>query len=294
MPRTGYRLLITFKLDVYGGTEAHVINTTDAFNATNSAIDLLKLRIAMLPPGADVVSARLSNLVSPFNTQLLPPALWALAPHWVAGGTIDPTPDQPKSSIHVRFSTAQRSHGEAFLFGSPDVLIGENPTGVAPRMVASWQSAFNNWRAKLLLLWGMIARANPVGPLAPLPVTDVSTDPLTGRIQVAVAGGIAGAVIRMAVQLANFKRENIAFKSANGRYQIALIEPDTPAAGKVRYTLAGPVGVDTGTITFLGTIQVVDYSFVSYSDVTVQGETTRKRGNRSLVGPGRRLTRRSI
>lgn len=203
--------------------------------------------------------------------------------------------DQTKACVLLRAESGTVKRKSIFLAGVPDVVLGTDPSGPKIALFPAWEEALQNYIAQLIVdSWGFMARSPQTGELAPRRVVSVVVQPVTNRLGIVIATGGAAYTLGSDIQTRLFKRSNPAYTSLNKIWQISQVSLGSPVAGQDTYYLLGSETVPVSTITKLGVVQGVEYSPAEYTNIQPQGQTTRKRGNRQLAGPGRRTIRRSI
>lgn len=304
MPATGVRCTFIMRGDVFAITETHVYLTSSALNdAETSALKLFKLRLALSGFPTRPTALRMSVVGSPrvFRT-LGAEDLAGIAP--VAnnykdkqGNFVNNNSDQAKSCLQLSADYADTRHKKIYLAGVPDVVIGDpdEPGHIVDN--AWWLALFNSWRNELTGTakpWGFIARSDPAGPLAKVQVQSVGNQVGTQNFGIATLGAIPNIALGSMLQTTRFKRSNLAFRSPNGIFQVSAIDQNAPANGFTTYYFRSTSDVSANVITKLGFVQPIDYTSYKYQRLTIDKDTTRKRGNRVLATPGRRKTLRFV
>jgi len=299
MPATGIRCTFFFQEDIFGFTETHVLTAvTDPALARQPCLDLLKKRLLVSGPPVECVGIRMSQLgvfrsflnITPDqigNTES-PPVIYGTGGDSLSGPN---DADQPKSCVLLKMDHDSKTHRNMYLAGIPDIIIGEDPKGVRFGPVATWYKAYKAWVAQLIKgNWGFVAKAPNVPPTDQKAVKGVTFNNVTNQVGVYLPT-VGGAWIQGALlQLQGFTRTNVAYASLNGKWAIASVQADSPVAGQSTYYLLNSSGVPISQIVKFGTAQLYDTQAVTYVDVGIESQTTRKRGNRFLVPLGRRKT----
>lgn len=301
MPASGIRCTFFIQDDLYGISETHIHSATEINDAINDATALMKARMNLCGVPAVAVGVRLSKEGVFRDSKIIP-----------GGEFVDVNPkefnytgpaglegpnnsDQPKSCILLRVDSGSIKRKSLYLAGIPDFAIRENPRGPVITLVPQYLSAFNKWKNLLVSkAWGFTARADAAGALAPRAVTGFGTDVASGNLKIVTHSASTPYIAGQKVQTRLFSRSHPGYLSANGIWQIESAATDTPASGDQTYVLRGTSGIAPSTIVNPGQVQLIDYSYFKVADITIVGQTTRKRGNRFLVGVGRKTSRKPI
>jgi hypothetical protein len=301
MPAQG--VLFTMFMGDEGSTisESHVFangsgGITDS--AVAAATALFKARMALAGFGVTAIEGRLSQLQVFRDSKLIPlTSLAGISP--VQGTVIDyqgktqpNDTDQPNACILLRAESGVSRRKPIYLGGVLDVLIRENPALPVLIAVPAWATLFNAYRALLVSgLWGFAARIDPATMgFAPVKAVNIVTQAGTGFIGVVVPSGAPPTNSGLKAQTRLFTMTNRAFEPLNGTWDVASIVPDSPSTGLTTWYLYNSNGVSVANVRKFGTLQLVDTQTWVYTDVIIERNATRKRGNRSLVSPGRRQT----
>lgn len=257
---------------------------------------LYKLRYACM--GANVVpfGGRASNVAIFRDSQILdrdflnnlppPPGSVQLS----TGITVSGDPDQAKACALLRLNCSDVIRGSLFMAGIPDAVITTFPDGPNIALVPSWGKLLNKYISELQSgRWGMVARNYG----AVTPVASWIQDPTTGNLVAVINGGMAVTPGVTKVQVRGVKRTNRAYQPANGTWIVSQYTSG-PGAGQNSLMLFASNNVPVTSFLSLGNLQIVDYSSYAYSSVNLIGNSTRKRGNRSLAYPGRRVTHKYL
>lgn len=267
----------------------------DATTVQANAVTLANARQAMMPAGVSLFRIRISAAFAPYQTFQVPPPLFAGAPGWKPGPgeNQDGNPDQAKAALQVdKYSGVRHQRGRFFLFGVPDVTLGGASD---PRPVispASWAAAFNAWVAIVQATWKNRMRTDTTAGGLRLQVTAVDNAGANGLLRIVIPTPDMTWGVGARVQLRRFTQDRGAVPRINAIYQIVARLDATPAGGSSTLTLRGTDIPDTTTVIGLGTAELVAYVLQQITKAIPVEQTTRKRGNRGLVGPGRRLIRR--
>lgn len=304
MPATGVRCTFIMRGDLLAITETHVfVSSPSLDDAQVGALKLFKLRLALSGFPTRPVALRMSVVGSPrvFRT-LGDEDLAGIAPvannyKDRAGNFVNNNADQSKACLQLSADYADTKHKRIYLAGVPDVVLGDpdEPGHIVDN--AWWLALFNSWRNELtgrLKPWGFIARTDPAGVFARVQVQAASNQVGTQNFGVAVLGAIPNANLGTLLQTTRFKRNNVAFRSQNGTFQISAIDVNVPANGFTTYYFRDTSGIASSTITRLGFVQPIDYTTFKYQRIEIDKDTTRKRGNRVLATPGRRTIRKFV
>lgn len=302
MPLSGCRCTFFFRDDPYGFSEAHVLTTASSIaGAEGKAIALVKKRVNLLGPPARFDFARLSMEGVFRDSQVFTANDWSipLPPiYTMSGAGVPDEPndaDQGKSCIQLRMEATTTARKSLYLAGIPDPIIGTDPEGPRSIQYAQWFKYFNSWRNELVSNgWGFRARTPATGAYARIPVVGLVAQAGTSFIGLVCPNNVLTFAVGQEVQTTNFKMSNRAYFPLNGKWQISAITTNSPVAGQNTYFLLGSAGVPIDQVAINGTVQLIDFSDVAYTNVQIWKQTTRKRGNRFIVPPGRRSTRRYI
>jgi hypothetical protein len=271
-----------------------------------AAAALMKARTAMMGFGVSAVSFRISKLgafrnylnSNPADVQQMQPGTFTVQTNPSAaaiaagvGKTQDGSADIAKSAILANFYNGIAAHGRKFLAGVPDVMIRTDPDGPWIIGVPSWNSLFQAW-AQLLtsgtLKWAFKARTAPtIAPWLPVQVAAVQFDPTTNLWGVDCPTFIAPVTVGANLQLRQFKMTSRAYVPFNGTFQIGYTQASA-IPGNTIYYLRGTQSVAGTQVAFLGKAQGVDFTLYPFTAIVPGGQTTHKRGNRSLGSAGRR------
>ena len=297
------KVTMLFKDDLFGISESHLlpISTSVGLNELTWATALVKARMLLMGANVTFQGARLSVEGVYRDSQVLtqqdipnPPTfpLNTSGPNGPESGL----PDQAKSCVEVRKEATSAHHTTLYLAGIPDGLITEFPAGPNVVNYPQWLTNFNAWRAILLgsnPKWGMPVR-NYTGSYAPVPIQGYNNAGPGGQLGFYVNGSPAGYVQSVAVQIRQTTRQNVAYPTPNGKWFIGSVAPNTPVVGQTTYYLTGSNNVIATTIINNGNALLLDYLPAQYDTIKFVGQTTRKRGNRSLVPVGRRRIRKYV
>ena len=296
MPASGIKFVMFMEAEKFGISEEHIYGSTNFPAAYLAAIKIFKARMGVAGFGVVPFGGRLSLLPLERQTQVLSPQdIAGIAPGQLTwnvsgGGVVDNTMDQPLSCVVLRLEAGTTRRRSLFMAGIPDVVVRENPIGPDVTDYPAWNTAFAAYRAALLAdTWGFVNTA----PVTPIPVIGAGSDPATGNLQLTVSGASAVFTQGQFVAVHKFLRSNVAYASANGRWQIASVQINAIPV-TVTYTLFSSAQVNPLTITRMGVIQALDTQWSKYTNVLLRKQGTRKRGNRFLVPPGVRRVRRSV
>lgn len=207
---------------------------------------------------------------------------------------MDGSADDAPAAILMDYWDSIASHGHKFLSGVPDVMIRTNPTGPWIVGVPSWNELF---KAYLLELqgagnkWRFRARVLPPAPPNDkgVAVTGVLFDQGLNMwaVEVPTLPVPAGAV-GTDIQLQGFKMNSKAYVPMNGTFQVGSTAP-SGNAGKTWYYLRGSADRAGTQILRFGYLKVPGFTLYPFTNVQLGEQTERKRGNRSLASPGRRV-----
>jgi hypothetical protein len=291
---------MTFQDDLFGITEAHLLPQSSTIGTTekNAAEVLVKARMLCMGANVNFVGCRLSVEGVYRDSQVLtqfdipsPPTfpLNTSGPNGPESGL----PDQAKSCVEVRKEATSLHHASMYMAGVPDGVITEFPRGPNIVNYPAWNLNFMAYRAILLgsnPQWGMACRNYGTG-FSAIPVIGYNNAGPGGDLGFVLTGSPQGYIVGANVQLRQVTRTNVAYQSANGKWVIGSIQPNTPVAGQTTYYLNNSAGVPAGQILKFGNALLLDYIALQYSEFKYVGQTTRKRGNRTLVSVGRRRIR---
>lgn len=305
MPAAGIKVLMTFNDSGGGIGEAHVLlNQTDpTTNLANAAIQqLVKLRSALNGALVAPFRVRASVLGSPrASTVLSPDFLQGLTPAAANYGSAVPgqqtnnNPDQPKACLLLRAQAGLSVRKAIYLAGVPDACITENPANNIPVQVPTWYRMFQAYVALLTNgSWGFVARSPAVGVLGPQQILDTVVNLANSEVGIIVSSAVTTYAAGQKIQIHGTKRSNTAYLSLNNIWQVHSVAAGSPVAGQNTYYLRNSQAVNLAVITLLGTVQGIDYTSTAYTSIVLDGEGTRKRGNSTLFGRGRRSIRKYI
>lgn len=302
MPKSGVRVTLFFQDDIYGFTETHNHNAVSIDAAINDARALMKARLKIGGYPLQARGVRLSMETVLRDSQVLPgsdfvgdnPLPFDYSSPKAGGTAIPNDSDQPKSCLILRAESSDVSRKTIYLAGIPDVLVGENPVG--PRNVAltQWQSAFDAWRLLLTgppSVWGFVGRTVDPTVTKRSRILGVITDPTTGIKGCIILAPVGGIPVYSRMQVTGIGRVDRKQESLNGIWTVSAVDSG-PGAGFITIYLRGSDEAVVGDVGDSAAIQLVDYTSYRYRRVQLISQSTRKRGNRSLVGPGRAPTRR--
>jgi len=302
MPATGCRVTMIFQDDILAISETHNrVTVTDIASAVNDAKNLVKARMRCMGEGVVFVECRLSMEGVWRDSFIISAA--DMGPLGTQSGILtsgvqlqEPaSPDQAKSCLLLRLQATPQQHRPLYAAGIPDAVIGENPReNRAQNFPQFWQALTAYMDYLTSGLWGSVFRPLPTGTFTWFKSSGYANDANTGLFGFDMLGATATFNVGDKVQLRNFAQVNRAYATPNGQWQIQSILVDMPIAGTNRYLLFGSSGVAATTVKLPGYVQRIDFSTVQYQSWTLLGQTTRKRGNRLLAGPGRRLIRKRI
>lgn len=280
-------------------SESHVFtNGTSGItpSAVAAATALFKARMALCGFGVTAIEGRLSQLNVFRDSMLLDlSSLAGISP--VKGTVIDNMggvqpndTDQANACILLRAESGVSRRKPIFLGGVLDVMIRENPALPVVIAIPSWGALFNAYRALLISgIWGFAGKVDPATMgFAPANIVNVVTQPGTGFIGVVLTNGAIATNTGLKLQVRKCRMANRAYAPVNATWQVASTAADSPSAGLTTFFLYGSQGVSQANIVSLGTAQLVDTQTWPYTNVILERNATRKRGNRSLVSPGRR------
>jgi hypothetical protein len=300
MPVTCVKVTMLFQDDQFGISESHLLPLSNSLgsNELAYATALVKARMSLMGANVVFVGARLSVEGTYRDSQVLtqfdipnPPTfpLNTSGPNGAESGL----PDQAKSCVEVRKEATPLHHTTLYLAGVPDGLITEFPRGPNVVNYPAWLTNFNAYRTILLgstPQWGMAVR-NYTGSYAPIAIQGFNNAGPGGQLGFFVNGSPAGYVQGATVQVRQTTRTNVAYPTPNGKWVIGSVAQNTPVAGQTSFYLNGSNNVIATTIIKFGNALLLDYLPAQYSTIKYVGQTTRKRGNRSLVPVARRRIR---
>ncbi len=265
--------------------------TADA--AQTAAVSLAQVRTAMMPAGVSLYRIRISAGFAPYQTFLVDPTLFGGFPGWTPGPTEgEARPDQGKAALQVdKYSGTRHQRGRFYLFGVPDITLGGTNDALPTLTPSSWATAFNNWRNLVISTFRNRFRTDTTAGGLRIQVTNADNAGVNGLFRIVLPTPDMTWAIGARVQLRRFTQIRGTQIKINGVYQITARADATPATGSSTLTLRAVNIPDSTTIIGLGTAELVAYQLAQITKVVPVEQTTRKRGNRSLVGPGRRRTR---
>lgn len=301
MPASGVRCTFIYRLLDAAVTDTFTYNQPVSLSeVVDPASALMKKRLAMSGYGLVPKAIRLSKEGVFRDSKVVPATALAkdapgLRNFTSSGGiTTDNAADQPNSALLSRIDSGDFHRRQYYIAGLPDCVISTYPVGGPVENQPQWAPFWRAFRLELINKpWAFVVQRGPNDGIVQVPVLAVSQQLATGLLGVSTAGPATFA-IGARVQLRNFRRQNVAQTTANGKWRVAQVVTDSPAAGQVTYFLLASAGVLASTITAPGTIEAVDFTTLSITEVTLEDPTTRKRGNRLLRGPAVRRVRRPL
>jgi hypothetical protein len=266
----------------------------DATSAQNRAVSMSALRIAMMPLGVSLYRIRISAGYAPYQTFLVDPTLYGGFPGWTpAPGEGEGRPDQMKAALQLdKYSGVRHQRGRFYLAGVPDLTLGGADDQRATITPASWAAALNVWKGELTANWKNRFRTDTTAGGLRIQVTQTDNAAPNGLFRIVLPTPDGTWAIGARVQLRKFTQQAGTQIKVNRVYQIVARQDATPAGGSTTLTLRAQQIPDSGQIIGLGTAELVAYMLTQITKVVPVEQTTRKRGNRSLAGPGRRPIRR--
>jgi hypothetical protein len=303
MAASGVRVTMIMRSGDYAVTETHTLTTANTLaEAELPAMNLMKARMDLSGFGTVAKGMRLSKegvfrdsrLMTEAELRGLNPALDNQL-RKKGGRLVDNASDEAKACYLLRAEANEVKRKPIFLAGIPDEVIFTSPEE-DPRIVQPWWKAL--WDAYKTLLetagWGFVAKGVPPQVPPATNAADVIVQQGTNRIGIVTAGAIGGITVGSTIQARGFRRTHVAYNTLNGEWQVSTILTDSPAAGQTTYVLRNSENVPVDQITKLGTIERLEFFTYKYSLVKLNKPTTRRRGNRVLVGPGRRRIKKPL
>lgn len=297
MPATGMRFKMLFRDNFLDFTESHTLPTVNDFAAAQIlALQLLAARHAINSPPVAIVSAELSQIGHFRRVLTLDPATFGTMPTFsYTGGTSvyqagqANSADQTKACLLCHGYSGVDHRKSIFLAGVPDAILGEGRASANLDAIPGWRAAFNTY-ANILTTkgWGFVVRRGDAEGNGLADIQAVFKTPPDSRAQIAVDAGDIAVGVGDVVQVMGSTRDNVAYAPLNGIWSVDAVIPNSPVAGQTAITLRGTDAVAVGQLRKYGGVRLLDYTGVLYTQITIQGQTTRKRGNRSLASPGRR------
>ena len=293
-----------FELGGLGFSEAHVwgSNTSLLMDALPDFKNLFAVRLAICGSDVNAVGGRLSVMGQPRNSyQLTGDDINGFAGLNAQNTVATPVPmngtqpDQTKSCLTLTARSTSGNSTRIYLSGVPDVILGgPNRNDLAPGQ---------EWWKKILALYVNLLTTRPWG-WAGISPAQKTTPPFQSPVAFNNAGAngllvvtcttLAGVALPGQIQIGKVLRTNVAYVPANGIWTLSNVQTDSPSPGLSQYTLANSSGVAAANqkpgTGYVGPYARAKYSYVS---VSIDKQTTRKRGNRLLAGPAR-LTRRKF
>jgi hypothetical protein len=304
MAATGARVTMFFQDDVFGFSETHdYLGVTELVSPQADTKLLIKARMLCMGQGILFVGCRLSLEGVFRDSELILAAdlgnLPTQSTTQTGAGVPDapPDPDQAKSCLLLRLEATSIMRRPLYMAGVPDAVIGENPRVNRARDYASWYNAFQAWGALLSNgKWGSVFRTPRGGPGGnpEFNVQGVLNDPNTGEFSIIMNDADVTFAAQQKIQLRLFQMTNRNYLPANGVWQIHAVNLG-PGAGQHTYALWNSSKVTAPTIKLPGVARLVNFVTAAYDGPPqIIGQTTRKRGNRFLTGPGRRTIRKYV
>lgn len=295
------KVTLLFRDGVYAISESHW--TVGAEELAVTVPKMKKLAIArykLMGAGVQIIGARVSKEGVFRDSLMLGPDDLAIPVRGTNADKLDNgegstgDPDQAKACPLIRAEGGTQHRKSIYLSGVPDDVIRGNPPVLNFGGVPGFQLKFDAYAKELITKgWGFAVVDQVVAAATKKAVLACVTQAVTGLLGIVTSGTITGAVIGTKLQLRNFKMKNPAYKSPNGRQVIGQIE-EGPGAGQFTYWLLNSAGILPANIFLFGSAERVEYTVQAYTELIPRNPTTRKRGNRSLAGPGRRSTRKLL
>lgn len=302
MAVTGIRVTMFFEDSPFGISESHIfVLANEITPAIPEALKLIKARMKIMGSGVKAVGCRLSKEGVFRDSQVLDTDdLAGLSNDFNVfknseGRDAPNEADVAKYAVLLRAESGTRRRKPIYLAGVPDVVIGTRPPGPELALQPWWTADFNKYKTLLQSgKWGFVAKGI-AGEDMPQPtiVAGVLTQVGTGLVGIYTGGAIAGDVLKDGLQLRGFRMSHPAYPKLNGSWQVAQVEAG-PGAGQTTYWLRNSTSVIASTVVRTGTAERIDHFTVAYTKVQAIGQTSRKRGNRFLAGPGRRRVLRPL
>lgn len=300
MPVTGCRVTMIMRDGKFGISETHIkFGATDIASTAPFALRLVKKRMALCAAGVAMDYVRLSMEGVFRDSDILdaddigdlspPPAVVSFDADFKEKNTTD----QSKAALLIRMDGGAQSHSKIYLSGIPDYVIRYDDNANFVGLFAPWRKLLDNYTNELITNWGFAGivlptNDNPAKQVTAAVLQDVTA--LLGLVTTSAAPIDAGRT----VQLRDFRMTNKAYRSINGVWQIASRVDNSPSNGLSTYYLRNTAGITPSTILTMGTLFLRDKTTYKYSSAKVRGPTTRKRGNRSLAGPGKKSTKKVV
>jgi hypothetical protein len=284
-------------------TESHVyLNASNIAAAIQPAKELVKLRMLLMGYGVALRYIRLSMLNVFRDSQILgamditgvpsPPQSYVS----VDGKTFPSSPEGAKACLLLRMEYNTQIRRPMFLGGVPVGTVVNQPPAPPIINFPLWGTNFQNWKNKITSgLWGFQARtpSSAVGQVVSIqPIISAFNDVQKALIAVVVGPFSPPLVPNQQVQVYQSKMQNVAYTPLNGQWVIDSIVPGQQGQNAVYLTGSG--NVNASTLTKRGFLRTIDFTAVPYQNVQIRDNAERKRGNRSLAGPGRRRILRRI
>lgn len=265
----------------------------------SSRFRLQGVRLSQMPPGVfNVQGIRASRLLVP-GVNSYPSAGVTLTLDEVgtfgAESAVNPV-EQFRSNLQVRLRFGGARSTTRYIVGVADGLSFTTAGTINPGTAVDWLKAFSDWRAEVLLNWGLIARSG----VADDPYYDIQawTRKTVAPLQLGFViptptplDWSSGTLI--ALEGVRVKKDQPKV-SLNGRYHISSVLPETPSAGLSTIFLRELDSVEPAIIKILGKVRRVRKSvyYPTLMDTVRLG--VHKRGKPALSPRGRRLTRTSL
>lgn len=309
MPAAGVRVTFFYSNGIFGISETHVwCADVEIPIVVVPAVTLMKKRLALSGFGLKAFALRMSKIGSFREAQVLKadalavdnPGLTTVKSSYnLPNGDPaqwDNASDQSKSALLIAVQGSVKGHKKQFfLAGVPDVVIETYPDGSPVALQPWWAKKWDTYRTELTgKSWGFVGNVLPSAGNPAKPILSVVTQQATGLAGIVLAAGALTLAVGDLVQVRNTKRTNVAFASLNGKWQVAQVSVDSPSTGQNTYFLLNSTLINPATITKTGNVLKVDSVSVPYLTAEISGPTSRKRGNRFLTGPARRVTRKPL
>jgi len=288
----------------YGWTEVYIYTgTAPTLQSIIAPVEnLARARVQLLGSNGELKSVRLSD------ESILRDSLILLTTGQGGGHTTgvpavsdwNLTCDIPNTAVLCRLLSSPAKRRNLYLAGIPDTIIATSPAG--PELaVASAIQRFNVFSAELTGApmnvvglgnnWGY--RGRKTAGIVNTPILRWGLEPAGGTNLVAYVSSAEPSLVAGAkVQVSNVLMRPRGLPKPIGIWYIQ--EPLVPAGGQQGYILSGTEGFDPASIDVKGKLIQVDFDYFPFTQFSLAGQVTRKRGVGSVRPRGRLSRRRQL
>jgi hypothetical protein len=302
MAATGIKCTLYINIGDETITESHVHTSTDFTAVKPAFIKLFTARMAMCGPGCTAAKGRMSLIGSSRQVTKLSADDLAIMPPMTQqqlantfGAPNNATSDIGKVDIIAEVAGGLGFLKRVFVAGIPEPAVGVLPNGPRVNLHPTWAPLWNAWVRQMTLgVWSYIGRDAAPGNLFKTNVLNWTTDLLDGFTGAEISTNLTKFTPGTQVMIRGVNMNNPAYQSPRGVHIVDSVSENDPVTGHNIVYLRTTQGVPIAQVKDLGTMELVLFVNRIYTTVTPSGQGTHKRGNRSVVGPGRRTIRRKI